>query len=201
MFFRKKSSENTYLIAGLGNPGREYLNTRHNAGFMVLDTIAQRFDVRFSRMQANALVTKVIFHDKKIILAKPRTFMNKSGQAIGALTKFYKIPPENIIVIYDDVDLPLETLRIRPDGGSGGHKGMKSIIERLGHQNFPRLRIGIGRPKGQKSTPNHVLQEFTKEEAEILPAVLDRAADATMTFLSEGITNAMNQYNPKMEEL
>jgi PTH1 family peptidyl-tRNA hydrolase len=184
-----------YLIAGLGNPGREYLGNRHNIGFMLLDRLASRLQVTFSRLESRALVTKAGYQDHRLILAKPQTYMNLSGQAVGSLLRFYKVPLEQLLVVYDDVDLPFGALRMRPTGGSAGQKGMASIIERLGSQNFPRLRIGIGRPPGRMDAAAYVLQDFSRQEADELIQVLDRAAEAVLTFVTEGITEAMNRYN------
>ncbi len=185
----------TYLIAGLGNPGREYKETRHNIGFMLIDRLAQRLGVTFTRVESRALVTKGIHAGQRVILAKPQTFMNDSGAAVGALTRFYKVDPVNLMVAYDDVDLPFGALRMRPAGGSAGQKGMKSIIERLGTENFPRCRLGIGRPPGRMEAAAYVLQPFERAEAEELPLILDRAADAVLLFISDGLERAMNQYN------
>jgi PTH1 family peptidyl-tRNA hydrolase len=184
-----------YLIVGLGNPGPEYKNNRHNVGFRVLDRLAEQLGERFGRVQSEALVASARHGEAKLVLAKPRTFMNVSGRAVGALARFYKLVPEHILIIYDEVDLPVETLRIRPQGGAAGHKGMRSVIQHLGTQDFPRLRVGIGRPKGRMKTPDHVLQDFSKQEQEALPFVLGRAADAALCFVTEGVDAAMNQYN------
>jgi len=133
--------------------------------------------------------------DKRLLLAKPQTFMNLSGQAVSRLVKYYKIPLESLLIVYDDVDLPLESIRIRPNGGAGGHKGVASIIERLGTKEFPRLRLGIGRPSGRKNAAAHVLQNFTKKENEFLEVTLKRAVDAVLLFVSAGLETAMNKYN------
>ena len=133
------SEGQTFLIAGLGNPGKDYRDTRHNIGFMTLDRIAERLDVIFTRTQAKALITDGWHQGNRIYLAKPQTFMNASGQSVNALVKFYKIPLENLLIAYDDVDLPFDTIRLKPSGGSAGHRGMKNIIQQLGTQNFPRL--------------------------------------------------------------
>lgn len=188
-------AHNYFLLVGLGNPGAKYKNNRHNIGFMVIDEVASRIGEKFSRVQSQALVIKSSYAGQHVILAKPSTFMNNSGQAVAALSKFYKIPLENTLVIYDEVDLPLDSLRIRGDGGSAGHKGMRSIIQQLGTKEFPRLRIGIGRPPGKKSTPKHVLQDFSKIEMKILPIVISRATDAAVAFMVDGIEMAMNTYN------
>jgi PTH1 family peptidyl-tRNA hydrolase len=184
-----------YLIVGLGNPGPEYKDNRHNVGFMVLDKLAEQLGEAFGRVQSEALVASARHGAEKLVLAKPRTFMNNSGRAVGALARFYKPTPERILVVYDEVDLPFESLRIRPSGGAAGHKGMRSIIQHLGTQAFPRLRIGIGRPKGRMPTPNHVLQDFSRQEREALPFVLGRAVDAALCFLDEGVDAAMNKFN------
>jgi peptidyl-tRNA hydrolase, PTH1 family len=184
-----------YLIVGLGNPGREYRNTRHNAGFMVLDRLAERLGESFSRYEMRALVTKSQYQQNRLILAKPQTFMNESGQAVGGLVRFYKVPVSQLMVVYDDVDLPLGSLRIRPSGGSAGQKGMQSIIQKLSVEDFPRMRIGIGRPPGRMDTTAYVLQEFTRSESVQLPAIFDRAVDAILAFVVEGLEKAMTQYN------
>ncbi len=184
-----------FLIIGLGNTGRQYVDNRHNVGFMLVSRLAERLGVTFSRMESNALVTKGDYKGRRIILAKPQTYMNLSGQPVNSLVNFYKFPLENLLIIYDDVDLPLEALRLRPGGGSSGHKGMKSIIERLGTQDFPRMRLGIGRPPGRKGAANYVLKNFSKDETEFLPEILERSVNAVLTFVTEGLETAMNQYN------
>jgi PTH1 family peptidyl-tRNA hydrolase len=183
------------LIVGLGNPGAEFRHNRHNVGFMLLDCLADRLGESFSRLESNSLLTKAKYQDKRLLLAKPQTFMNLSGQAVSRLVKYYKIPRESLLIVYDDVDLPLESIRIRPNGGAGGHKGVASIIERLGTNEFPRLRLGIGRPPGRKNAAAHVLRNFTKEENVFLEVTLERAVDAVLVFVSAGLEAAMNKYN------
>ncbi len=185
----------TFLIAGLGNPGREYKETRHNLGFMVVDRLALRLGVAFTRVESRALVTKGSHAGQRVILAKPQTYMNESGSAVGALLRFYKVELDNLLVTYDDVDLPFGTLRLRPGGGSAGQKGMKSIIERVGSEAFPRLRVGLGRPPGRMDAAAYVLQNFDRAEAAELPALLDRAADAVLLYIAEGLQRSMNQFN------
>jgi PTH1 family peptidyl-tRNA hydrolase len=189
-----------YLIVGLGNPGREYLGNRHNIGFMLVDQLAKRLNITFSRLESKALVTKGEYANRRIILAKPQTYMNLSGQPVSSLVRFYKVPLDNLLVVYDDVDLPLGTLRLRATGGSAGQKGMESIIERLGTEDFPRLRLGINRPPGRLQAADYVLQDFSKAEAELLPMVLDRATDAVQSFIRHGIVTAMNLYNTSQED-
>jgi PTH1 family peptidyl-tRNA hydrolase len=184
-----------FLVAGLGNPGQAYRHNRHNAGFMVVDRLAKRLGVVFSKMESKALVTRGEYQGKRILIAKPRTFMNLSGQAIGALQRFYKLPLENLLVVYDDVDLLLGTIRIRPGGGSGGHNGMGSIIERLGSEEFPRLRLGIDRPPGRMEAADYVLQDFSSADLEFIEPVMEKAVDAILAFVADGLDTAMNRYN------
>ena len=184
-----------FLIAGLGNPGKDYHETRHNIGFMTVDRIAERLDVPFTRTQSKALITDGRYLGNRIYLAKPQTFMNASGQSISALIKFYKIPLKNLLVAYDDVDLPFEVIRMKPSGGSAGHRGMKNIIQQLGTQNFPRLRLGVGRAYGSKQAADYVLKPFSKEESEFLSVYIDRAAEAALSFVTEGIQRTMTEFN------
>ncbi len=183
------------LIVGLGNPGREYRNNRHNVGFMLLDRLAVKFDARFTRLQSQALVTLCAWEGRTITLAKPQTFMNLSGRAIRGLVRFYKLPLEALLVIYDDLDLPLGTIRLRPDGSSAGHRGMESIIEHLGTDRFPRLRLGIGRPPGRMDAREYVLQDFADEEMPVVSGMLNRAAEATLTWITAGLETAMTRFN------
>jgi PTH1 family peptidyl-tRNA hydrolase len=195
----QSETSDVYLIAGLGNPGREYRNNRHNAGFMLLDRLAGKIDETFGRYESRALVAKGNYQGKRLILVKPQTYMNVSGQSIGSLLRFYKINLQNFLVAYDDVDLPFGTLRLRPDGGAAGQKGMLSIQEKLGTDAFPRLRFGIGRPPGRMEAASYVLQDFTRSENEILPQLLDRAVEAVLVFVCEGLEKAMNSFNGPVE--
>lgn len=184
-----------FLIVGLGNPGRKYRGNRHNIGFMVIDELIQHVGASFFTTQGEALVTDVRYQGQKLIFAKPQTYMNHSGRSVRSLANFYKIPLDQVMVIYDDVDLPFETIRLRPSGGSGGQKGMKSIIAQLGSRDFPRARIGIGRPPGRMSVSAYVLQDFSPQEKEALPFLLDQARQAILTWVSEGIEQAMTEFN------
>jgi PTH1 family peptidyl-tRNA hydrolase len=189
----------TFLIIGLGNPGREYKNTRHNIGFMLIDCLAARLNAQGMKVQAKAIVTSALHQERKIILAKPQTYMNLSGQSAQGLLHFYKIPIENLIVAHDDLDLPFGTIRIRPSGGPGGQRGMASAIEHLGTKDFPRLRLGIGRPPGRMEAKDYVLQDFSKDDQNLLPEVLDRAAAAALEFVVKGLNAAMNKFNGTLE--
>lgn len=184
-----------FLIVGLGNPGREYRGNRHNIGFMLADRLAVRLNLRLNRMQSKALVGSVVYDSRKLLLAKPQTFMNLSGQAVQGLVRFYKLPLENFLLVYDDLDLPFDTIRLRPDGGSAGQKGVASTIQRLGTQAFPRLRLGIGRPPGRMDPADYVLQDFPQTDLTLLSEFLDRAADAALMFVSEGLDATMNKFN------
>jgi len=189
----------TFVLVGLGNPGREYRETRHNVGFMVIDELCKELSVKLSRMQGKALVGSGVLDECKVILAKPQTFMNLSGQSVGSLVKFYKIPLNQLLVILDDLDLPVGTLRIRPGGGSAGNKGLMSIIQQLGTEEFPRMRLGIGRPPGQKGGADYVLHEFQSGEMDFVKGVLDKASRAARVFVASGIDQAMNQFNGPLD--
>lgn len=184
-----------YLIAGLGNPGRRFENNRHNVGFMLLNRLATKLGGKFSQVESKALICKLSYKGERVILIKPQTYMNDSGKSVSSLVRFYRVPLENLLVAYDDVDLPLGTLRMRPGGGSGGQKGMQSIIECLGTDEFPRLRIGTGRPPGKQEAADYVLEDFPDNEAAIRDETLDRAVQAVLTFLDDGLDRAMNRYN------
>ena len=184
-----------FLVVGLGNPGREYRNNRHNIGFLVLDQLAERLETSFSRMRMNALVTAVKYKHHRLILIKPQTYMNLSGKVVSSFVRFYELPLENLLVVYDDVDLPFQTLRMRPNGGDAGQKGVRSIIQELGTKQFPRLRIGINRPPGRMSVSSYVLLDFSDQEAENLPFILNQASDAILTFVELGLNQAMTTFN------
>lgn len=191
-----------YLLAGLGNPGRQYADTRHNIGFRTMDSLVERLlagNKPMPRMQMRAVTYDFRYEGRRIVIVKPQTYMNESGSAVAALVKFYKIPLENIMVANDDVDLPFGTLRLRPSGGSAGQKGIASIIERLGTQEFPRLRVGIDRPPGNQLAAAYVLERFSRSEEKALPEILARAADAMLAFVTEGLNTAMNRFNGPVE--
>lgn len=182
------------LIVGLGNPGREYAGNRHNVGFQCLDRLAEAWGLSFSKRKHKALLAQGEIADLKAILAKPQTFMNLSGEAVQRLARFYKVPLEGILVIYDDLDLPVGKIRLRPEGGSGGHRGMNSIIEHLGTDGFPRLRVGIGRPT-YGDPVDYVLGDFAPEERIAIEEVYKTVVSAVEFWLAEGIVAAMNRYN------
>jgi PTH1 family peptidyl-tRNA hydrolase len=184
------------LIVGLGNPGQAYVDTRHNCGFMVVDHLSQRWQIplqlekRFQGLYGEGRSP----HTKQRLL-KPETYMNLSGQSVRAVLDWYKLDPALILVIYDDMDLPLGRLRLRASGSAGGHNGMKSLIQHLGTDSFPRLRIGIGNPQGKKEVVGHVLGGFTPAEKPCLTQVLKAAADSVETILKQDLLAAMNQFN------
>jgi len=185
----------TFLLIGLGNPGREYVNTRHNFGFMLIDRIAVRLNTRGMKVQSKAIVLNTTYEERKLILAKPQTFMNLSGQSVQGLAHFYKIPFTNLMILSDDLDIPFGTIRIRASGGPGGQRGLGSILEKLGTKDVPRMRLGIGRPPGRMDPANYVLQNFSKDETQTLSEILDRAADATLEFVTNGLNASMNKFN------
>jgi PTH1 family peptidyl-tRNA hydrolase len=184
-----------FLIAGLGNPGRDFEHNRHNVGFMLLNRIAGRLGENFSRVESKALVAKSSYLGERVILVKPQSYMNNSGAPISSLVRFYRVSLDNLLVAYDDVDLPLGMIRLRPFGGSAGQKGMQSIIERLGTEEIPRLRIGTGRPPGRMEAADYVLQDFPSSELDLLAETLDRGVEAVLTFMQYGLDHAMNAYN------
>ena len=183
------------LIVGLGNPGLRYYDTRHNVGFQVIDQLADLHEVTLNRKDFDACWGKGKMGEATALFAKPTTFMNLSGYAVQGLAHFFDIAVNDIIVIHDDLDLPFETIRLKKGGGDGGHKGVMSISEQLGDSGFVRVRLGIGRDQGLMPPRDYVLQSFSKEEKDLLVAVLDRACGAIKVTLSEGIQKAMNQYH------
>ena len=185
-----------YLIAGLGNPEEKYRGTRHNIGFEVLDALADRLDIRVTSDKCRALVGKGYICGEKVLLAKPLTYMNNSGESIAALVDYYKLDAKkDLIVIYDDIALPVEKLRIRPEGSAGGHNGIKSIIARLGTLKFDRIRVGVGdKPEG-RDLVDHVLGRFSSEDRVKIEETIIRACDALETIITDGVDTAMNRFN------
>src|SRR5258706_3615540 len=186
-----------FLIAGLGNPGREYARTRHNVGFMAVEKLAERW--RASGADESKLQARVARADcdgRKLLLCQPQTYMNSSGEAVGAVSGFYRIERQNSLVVLDDADLPFGTIRLRPEGSSGGHHGLESIQQHLGTTDFPRLRIGIGRnDPADRQITGYVLAQFRGEELELLGKVLTRAVEQIECWLAQGIVDAMNRFN------
>lgn len=202
-FFRKKTVQSNiatgkpeFIIAGLGNPGKEYEYTRHNAGFLCLDLLCNKYNFKTDRVKYQALTAQVNINGHNCLVMRPQTFMNLSGNAIGEAASFYKIPPENVIVFYDDISIPMGTLRIRRKGSAGGHNGIKSIIASLGSDNFPRLKIGVGeRADPDSDLKDHVLGKFSKEDLETMKKTMSRAVDAVDYILDGKPDEAMNKYN------
>jgi len=187
------------LIVGLGNPGSKYQFTRHNVGFEVIDKFISRLNLKTSTEKHNALITFGKLSDLEIILAKPLTFVNASGQAVAPIISEYDIPVNEICVVYDDLNLDLGVLRIRRSGSDGGHKGLKSIIHHLGRRDFPRLRIGIGKPVDDSI--NHVLGKFTQDERVVIDESIEKAADALEILITDGIEITMNKFNVRVNPL
>jgi PTH1 family peptidyl-tRNA hydrolase len=184
------------LVVGLGNPGREYRDTRHNVGFWVVDELARRWGVSDNgRERFDAWNARATHSGESVLLAKPLTFMNLSGFAVSRLSQYFQVEPRDIFVIVDEAALPLGRLRARREGSAGGHNGLKSIIEQIGGQQFPRLRVGVGRGDGRRDLADHVLSKFEPEERATIEAATLRAADATEMFITDGIERVMNTFN------
>ena len=192
-------SDERWLIAGLGNPGPAYAGNRHNSGFMVADVLAARIGARFKRDRSRAVVATGRLAGHPVTLAKPQTFMNLSGGPVAALRSFYKIPPDQILVIHDDLDLPFETIRLKLGGGDGGHNGLRSVTAALGTRDYLRVRVGIGRPPGRMDPADFVLRDFSAAERKLLPLVLERAADAVEALLRQGLPAAQNEFHTAPE--
>lgn len=187
-----------YIIAGLGNPGSKYDNTRHNMGFKAIDAMASEFGIDVNRAKFKGLIGEGRIGSEKVILLKPQTYMNLSGQSVREIMNFYKIPEENLIVIYDDFDLPIGSIRVRKSGGPGTHNGMKSVVQELGSRKFPRVRVGIGSSDG--STIQFVIGKVGKDEQQILNEAAEAAASAAADIIRIGIENAMNIHNTRKSE-
>ena len=197
MFFGKnRAAGPEWLVVGLGNPGEKYENTRHNVGFLTVDELAERARVPVQKLKYRALTNTVELGGARALLMKPVTYMNLSGEAVGQAARFYKIPPERVLVISDDVSLPLGKLRIRKSGSAGGHNGLKNIIQHLGTDQFPRVKIGVGeKPHPDYDMADWVLSRFTGEDLKTITQAVKRAADAVECFVREGPDKAMNQFN------
>ncbi|ETS93654.1 aminoacyl-tRNA hydrolase [Veillonella sp. AS16] len=185
------------LVVGLGNPGKQYAMTKHNIGFMVIDAIADNVPHTPWKEEQNAEVCSITVDGEKVLLVKPQTFMNASGESVGPLMRYYKISPSDVYCIYDDMDLPVGKLRIRPNGSSGGHNGIKSLISHMGTEDFPRFRIGIGRPLPQWSVIDHVLSPFSDEVQDKVDKGIKDTVKAVLGTLEVGLDKGMNQFNPK----
>jgi peptidyl-tRNA hydrolase, PTH1 family len=191
--------EKLYLIAGLGNPGSQYARTRHNAGFMVLARLAERWRANWlTEKKFRARLARLERDECRLILCRPETFMNASGETVGPLAAYYQIAPEQLLVVVDDADLALGEIRLRARGSSGGHHGLESIEQHLATQEYPRLRIGIGREDGSREITDYVLARFSAAEVKLLEKVLTRACDQIECWLSKGILQAMNEFNGKV---
>ena len=190
-----------YIIVGLGNPGKKYENTRHNMGFIAVDLLAEKYGIKVDKIKFNALVGEGRIAGQKVLLVKPQTYMNLSGQSVMEVMNFYKEDIENLIVIYDDIDIPTGTIRLRKKGSAGTHNGMRNIVYLLQEDGFPRIRVGIG-SESKVDLIHYVTSGVTKKEKDLLEDALTRAADAAACIVEKGIEKAMNEYNirPKKEE-
>lgn len=185
------------LVVGLGNPGKQYAMTKHNIGFMVVDAIADSVPHTPWKEEQNAEICSITVDGEKVLLVKPQTFMNASGESVGPLMRYYKISPSDVYCIYDDMDLPVGKLRIRPNGSSGGHNGIKSLISHIGAEEFPRFRVGIGRPLPQWTVIDHVLSPFSNEVQDKVDKGIKDTVKAVLGTLEVGLDKGMNQFNPK----
>lgn len=194
--FKKNKSTYDYMIVGLGNPGLKYENTKHNIGFMCLDKIAEKNNTIINKMKQKAYIADVRINDNRCLLVKPQTFMNLSGEAVVPLMKFYKIEPENVIIIFDDVSFDVGKIRIKRNGSHGGHNGMRNIIELSGTDAFPRVKVGVGKkPHPEYDLADWVLSKFKNEDFETLDKTIDRVAKAIDCIIKNGIDTAMNRYS------
>ena len=194
----RKDEQASWLIVGLGNPGREYEKTRHNAGFRAVDRLAEKLNCKIDKAKFQGLYGQTTYNGDKVYLLKPQTFMNLSGRAVVQLSAFFKIPPARIIVMFDDISLEPGRLRVRADGSAGGHNGIKSIIAELGSQAFPRVKIGVGaKPHPQYDLADWVLSTFSANEEKDLVPALDRAADAALSIIDRGVPDTANRFNGK----
>lgn len=183
------------LVVGLGNPGLKYENTRHNAGFMVIDKLAEKLGAKVNKIKFKGLYDKLTYKGESIVFLKPQTFMNESGLSVMEAWKFFKLEVKDIIIIYDDIDIPFASIRVKSKGSSGSHNGMKSVIYHLQDDKFPRIRVSIGKRPDYMDLADFVLSNFTKEEEKILDKEIDAACDAVITWLEQGIDTTMNRFN------
>ena len=183
------------LVVGLGNPGSEYASTKHNIGFLAVDEIGNRVGIELKKKKFYGTYGEGFFNKEKLLLLKPETYMNRSGESVSSAANFYNIQSENIIVVHDEMDLPTGTVRIKSGGGSAGHKGINSIIEKIGDREFIRVRIGIGKPREKSEGASHVLARFTKDKRDIVQDSISRAADAVLEIVENGVEKAMNKFN------
>lgn len=196
LFSRGKSSAVEYIIAGLGNPGKKYENTRHNAGFITIDALAEKYNIRIDRLKWNALTGDGRIGDTRVLLMKPQTFMNNSGEAVTAAMKFYKLPPERVIVIMDDISLEPGVMRIRRKGSDGGQKGMRSIIQISGRDDFPRIKMGVGKkPNPEYDLADWVLSKFTDADRKLLNEAVENAVQAVPLMVGGEFEQAMNKFS------
>jgi len=182
-------------VVGLGNPGKQYTHTKHNVGFLTLDAVGARVGIEIKKNKFQSLSGEAVIEGKKVLLLKPQTYMNRSGEAVSTACDFYKVPPENIIVVHDEMDLALGRIMIKPSGGSAGNNGIKSIIAHLGTKDFIRVRIGIGKPRGESDGASHVLSNFSESERKMVEDSIKTASDAIIDIIGGGPEKAMNKYN------
>ena len=195
MLFQKKAGTVSWLLVCLGNPGKQYEKTRHNIGFMAADALEKRAGTKFNKLKYRALTGEVQLGGARVLVVKPQTYMNLSGEVVKLAGGFYKIPPDHILVLYDDVSLPLGKLRIRASGSAGGHNGIKNIIAHLGTDAFPRIKVGVGAPQREDGLVDWVIGSFTASERKVVDEAIDKALDAAACVIEHGVSEAQNRFN------
>jgi PTH1 family peptidyl-tRNA hydrolase len=199
MLFRRSAREgDRSIVVGLGNPGEKYAQTRHNMGAMVIDLLLERARATLKSHKSGCLIAETNLSGERVVLARATTYMNDSGRPVGELVRWYKTTPSDLIVVHDELDIPFEEVRIKDGGGTAGHNGLGSIASHLGTRDFVRIRVGIGRPKGRQGAVDHVLNSFSSTEKKELPFILERAADAVESIVSDGVEVAMNRFNTRV---
>jgi PTH1 family peptidyl-tRNA hydrolase len=198
--FRRSPRADTdrWIVVGLGNPGEKYASTRHNVGAMVIDALLKRGAATLRSHKSGCLIAESAIAEERVVLARPTTYMNDSGRPVRELARWYKVPPEQLVVVHDELDIPFEEVRVKVGGGTAGHNGLGSIASHLGTRDYIRVRVGIGRPRGRSGATGHVLDTFSSAERKELPFVIERAADAVTAILDAGPESAMNEFNTKV---
>jgi PTH1 family peptidyl-tRNA hydrolase len=195
----RPDSDDRFVVAGLGNPGERYANTRHNAGALAIQELLERTNAKLKSHKSGTLVAEVVLAHHKVTLARSTSYMNESGRPLGQLMRFYKVDPARLIVVHDEIDIPFAEVRIKLGGGTAGHNGLKSIVNHLGTKDFIRVRLGMGRPRGSRGATDHVLNGFSASERKELPFLIGRGADAVERILEVGLERAMNEVNTRAD--
>lgn len=193
----RPGDEDRWIVVGLGNPGEKYSGTRHNMGAMVIEVLIGRTGASLKSHKSGCAIAETTLVDERVVLARPTTYMNDSGRPVRELARWYKVQPDRLIIVHDELDIPFEEVRVKDGGGTAGHNGLGSIASHLGTRAFVRVRVGIGRPRGRRDAVGHVLDTFSSSERKELPFVIERAADAVQTIIADGVERAMNEFNTR----